>query len=196
MPGHLQHLPQFGPGGRRHGGPEGLHHAEMVDDEARLRMAVDEGRDRGQGAPALQVDGQPAVGGRTGDAGDAGVLRIEIGADEEPNTDRAGRAFPVRDHLRGSRIGRIQRFDQAEAPGMGALHLHCIARVVAVHREGRHDDCAIDPHSIHGRHHLVAGDMRRPEARYVVPGPRQRVRFVSVNLRIYNRPHGHHLRRA
>ena len=42
---------------------------------------------------------------------------------------------------------------------MGALHLHRVARVVAVQRKGGDEDRAVDADLVHRRDHLVAGDV-------------------------------------
>lgn len=55
----------------------------------------------------------------------------------------------------------IDRLDE-EAIRMLGLHLDRVAGVVAVHREGRHQDRAVDADRIHRRDHLVAGRLGRP----------------------------------
>src|SRR5258706_2744814 len=69
---------------------------------------------------------------------------------------------------------------------MGLLHLHRIAGVVLVHRKGGNIDRAVDAHLVHRRHHLVAGDVRRPVG-HAVPGPLRRVRRVGMDLGIDDR---------
>src|SRR2546428_941632 len=69
---------------------------------------------------------------------------------------------------------------------MGPLHFHGIARVVAVHGKGGDEDRAVDADHVHGRHHLVTGDVIGP-IRDSVPGPFRSVRFIGVDLGVDDR---------
>ena len=66
---------------------------------------------------------------------------------------------------------------------MRLLHLHRIARVVAVHGERRDEDGTVDIELVHFRHHLVSRNMGGPVGR-AVPWPAGRVRLVGMDLRI------------
>ena len=82
---------------------------------------------------------------------------------------------------RDGRIGRIHRLDQRKSSGMALVHLERIAGVVAVHREGRHQDRAVDAGSVHLRHHLVARDLRRT-CQHAVPRPAGTIALVGMHL--------------
>src|SRR5947209_8788345 len=69
---------------------------------------------------------------------------------------------------------------------MSPWNFHGIVRVVAVHRKGGDEDRAIDADRVHGRHHLVTGDVSGP-IRDTVPGPFRSVRLVDVDLGIDDR---------
>src|SRR5262249_49399965 len=99
---------------------------------------------------------------------------------------------PVRDDVGHRRIIGIDRLDDGEATGMSPLHFDRIARVVAVHGKGGDEDRAVDADPVHGRHHLVTGDVIGP-IRDTVPGPFRGVRLIGVNLGIDDR-HGPFLR--
>src|SRR5262249_50631867 len=58
-----------------------------------------------------------------------------------------------------------------------------IARIVAVRAERRDQHRAVDPDLVHCRHHLVAGDLRRP-LESADPGAARVVAFIGVNLAI------------
>src|SRR5207237_5759191 len=62
-PGEVQHLRQIGPGLRRGGRRSGLHDAQMVDDESRVGVTVDQRRSRVQVAPAQYVDRKVVANG-------------------------------------------------------------------------------------------------------------------------------------
>ena len=73
--GELQHLRQVGPGLRRRGRRARLQDAEVVDDEARVGMAVDQRRARVQVAPEQDVDRKVVLDGRARDPVEARVVR-------------------------------------------------------------------------------------------------------------------------
>jgi len=74
---------------------------------------------------------------------------------------RTGSALPVRDDLRDGRVGRIDRFDEGKPGGMALVHLERIAGIVAVDRERRNQDCAVDADGVHRGDHLVTRDLAR-----------------------------------
>jgi hypothetical protein len=76
-PGEVQHLEQIGPGLRRGGRRSGLHDGQMVDDESRVGVAVDQRRTRVQVAPAQHVDRKVVPNGRAQDPVEARVVRIK-----------------------------------------------------------------------------------------------------------------------
>src|ERR1700722_5052408 len=188
--GEVEHLREIRPGLRRRRRHARLQDAEMVEDEARVGMAVDQ---RGAGvdvAPAQDVDGQVVAHGRAQDAAVARVVRraLLLMAQEDADADRARRLLPLGDDIRHRRIVRVDRLDDAELAGMRPLHLHGVARVVAIHGKGRDEDRAVDADLVHRRHHLVAGGVRGP-VRHAVPGPLRRVRLIGMDLGIDDR-HG------
>ena len=64
----------------------------------------------------------------------ARMVRRPIGVrrQHDANPDRARCHFPFGDHVGHRGIVRIDRLDDGKAPWMRALHLDCVARVVAV----------------------------------------------------------------
>lgn len=59
-----------------------------------------------------------------------------------------------------------------------------VAGVVAIHREGRDQQRAVDPDAIHCSHHVIPGDLRRA-VENGSPGPPRVVAFVGMHLGIY-----------
>ena len=121
----------------------------------------------------VQVDRQRQAGSRRQHAIEAriGGIRVEAGPREQhADPHRAGRALPVGDDVGDGRIGGIDGLDEREPAGMAFVHLERIARVVAVHRERRHQDRAIDADGVHRGHHLVARHLRGPD-QHAVPRP-------------------------
>ena len=78
-------------------------------------------------------------------------------------------------------VGRIDRLDQPEPAGMGRVDLYGVAGVVAVHAERRDQYRAVDADGVHGRHHLVAGNLGRA-VEGADPRPARVVALVGVNL--------------
>ena len=101
----------------------------------------------------------------------------------DADADRARRLLPVGDDIGHRRIVRVDRLDEREPAGMGPLHFHRIAGVVAVHGKGGDEDRAVDADLVHRRHHLVTRDVSGP-VRHAVPGPLRRVRLIGVDLGI------------
>src|SRR5262249_32866151 len=90
---------------------------------------------------------------------------------------------PVGNDLTHFRIVRVDRLDDREPAGVGALHFHRIAGVVAVHGKGGDEDRAVDPDLVHRRHHLVTRNVIGP-VRHTVPGSVRRVRLLGVDVRL------------
>ena len=109
------------------------------------------------------------TGGCARDALEAGMIRIPVAArvfrDLDSNADRARRFLPLRDHVGYRGIVDVQRLHDREAIRMRLLRFHCIARVVAVHRESRDQDRAVDAELVHRRDVLVGGCAGRPVRR-------------------------------
>ena len=139
-------------------------------------------------APEQEVERQVVLDGGLADAVEAGIVggALLFLAQEDADADGARRLLPLRDHVGHVLVVRVDRLDDGHAAGMGARHLLGIAAVVAVHREGRDEDRAVDADLVHRRHHLVAGHVRRP-VRHGGPGPLGRVGLVGVDLRIDDR---------
>ena len=144
----------------------------MIDDEPRVGMAIDQRPARVQIVPAQQVDRKIVANRRARDPVEAGVVRraLRLLRQHDADPDRARRLLPLRDDVGHARIVRIDRLDDGEPAGMGPLHFHGIAGVVAVHRKGGDEDRAVDADLVHRRHHLVTRDVIGP-VRHTVPGP-------------------------
>ena len=177
----------LGPRPRRRRRRARLHQRQMVDDEARIGVAVDHRGARIYVAPAQDVDRQVVPDGRARDAVETRVVRRAIASgllrQHDADADRARRPLPRGDDVAHRRIVRIDRLDDREPAGMGPLHFHRIARVVAVQGKRRDEDRAVDADLVHGRHHLVTRNVIGP-VRHAVPGSLRSVRFVSVDLGI------------
>ena len=111
---------------------------QMVDDEARIGMAVDQRRARVQIAPEQDVDRKIVLNGGARDPVETRVVRraLRLLGHDDADADRARRLLPVGDDIGHRRIVRVDRLDEREPAGMGPLHLHRIAGVVLVHRKG------------------------------------------------------------
>ena len=113
----------------------------MVDDEARIGVAVDQRRARVEVAPAQDVDRKVVLYGRARDAVEARIGRVAVAPrllrQHDADADRARCPLPVGDDVGHRRIVRVDRLDDREPVGMGPLHFHRIARVVAVHAKRR-----------------------------------------------------------
>ena len=116
---------------------------------------------------------------RPGSSGSRPALLRQHDAD----SDRARRLLPVGDDIGHTGIVRVDRLDDGDPAGMGPLHLHRVAGVVAVHGKGGDEDRAVDADLVHRRHHLVAGDVIGP-VRHAVPGPLRRVGLIGMDLGI------------
>src|SRR3954449_283895 len=88
---------------------------------------------------------------------DSGISRIgrDIVTHEDSDADSALLCLPVGDGFSNGRIVWIDWFDQAESVAVLCLYFEDVAGVVAVHREWRHQDRAVDSDRIHCRDHLI-----------------------------------------
>ena len=142
-------------------------------------------------APEQDVDRKVVLDGRARDPVEARVIRraLRLLRQHDADADRARCPLPVGDDIVHGRIVRVDRLDDREPAGMGALHFHRIARVVAVHGKGGDEDRAVDADLVHRRHHLVTRDVIGP-VRHTVPGSLWRVRLIGVDLGIDDRHRG------
>ena len=159
----------------------------MVDDESRVGMAIDQRSARVQIVPAQDVDRKVVTNGGAQNPAEARVVRLAPGLlrQHDADSDRARRLLPVGDDIGHIRIIRVDRLDDGDPAGMGPLHFHGVAGVVAVQGEGGDEDRAVDADFVHCRHHLVTRDVIRP-VRHAVPRSLRRVRLIGVNLGIDN----------
>jgi hypothetical protein len=129
----FQHLREVGPGLRRRGRHARLQDAQMVDDESRVGMAIDERGAHVQVVPEQDVDRKIVTHGRAQDPVEARVVRLapRLFRQHDADADRARRLLPVSDDIGHRRIVRVDRLDDGEPVGMGPLHLHRVAGVVA-----------------------------------------------------------------
>ena len=83
------------------------------------------------------------------------------GSQHHAAADHAGSAGPL-GHivLNGLRL-RIEGPHQSELAGVLRVDLKSIAGVVAVQGKGRDEYGSVNPHGIHCRHHIVAGNLLR-----------------------------------
>src|SRR5262249_16803859 len=183
--GEFQHLWQFGPRLRRGGRDAGLHDAEVVDDESRVGVAIDQGGARLQVAPAQDIDRKVVANGGAQDRVEARVVRLALRLlrQHDADADRAGRILPVGDHVGHRRIVCVDRLNNGKPAGMGPLHFDRIAGIVAVQGEGGDEDCAVDADFVHRGHHLVTRGVIGP-VRYAVPGSLRGVGLIGMDLRI------------
>jgi hypothetical protein len=151
-------------------------------------MAIDQRGARVQVAPAQEVDRKVVANGCAQDPVEARIvwLALRLLRQDDPDADRARRILPVGDDIGHRRIVRVDRLDDGEPAGMGPLHVHRIAGVVAVHGKGGDEDRAVDADLVHCRHHLVTRDVIGP-VRHCVPGSLWGVRLIGMDLRIDNR---------
>jgi hypothetical protein len=154
-------------------------------------MAIDERSARVQVAPAQHVDRKVVANGRAQDPVEARIIRLALGllGQHDADPDRARRILPVGDDIGHIRIVRVDRLDDGEPAGMGPLHFHGIAGVVAVQGKGGDEDRAVDADLVHRRHHLVSRDVIGP-VRHTVPRSLRRVRLIGMDLGIDNRHRG------
>ena len=108
--GEFQHLRQVGPGLRRRRRHARLQDAEMVDDEARIGMAIDQRGACIEIAPAEEVDRKIVAHGGARDPVEAGIVGRAPGlfGQQDADADRARRLLPLGDDVvhRRDRRGR------------------------------------------------------------------------------------------
>ena len=186
-PGEFEHLRQVGPRLRRRRRHARLQDAEMVDDEPCVGMAIDQRGARLEIAPAQQVDRKIVANGRAQDPVEAGVIGPApvLPGQHDADADRARRLLPLGDDIGHIGIVGVDRLDDRHPAGMGPLHVHGVAGVIAVHRKRGDEDRAVDADLVHRRHHLVAGDVIGP-VRHGVPRPFRRVCLIGMDLGIDN----------
>src|SRR5262249_8473667 len=101
--GKIQHLGQIRPGLRRGRRGARLQDSEMIDDEARIGVAIDYGGPRVQVAPAQNVDREIVLDGRTSDTVEARVSGVAVASrffcEHDANPDRARRLLPLSDDI-------------------------------------------------------------------------------------------------
>jgi len=116
---------------------------------------------------------------------EAWVVRfaVRLLSQDDPDADRSWRVLPVDDDIGHRRIVRVDRLNDGEPAGMGPLHFHCIAGVVAVQGKSGDEDRAVDADFVHRRHHLITRNVIGPVG-HSVPGSLRSVRLISVDLRI------------
>src|SRR6266481_6216654 len=100
----------------------------MIDDEARIGVAIDHGRARIHVAPAQYIDRKVVLCGRTRDPVEARVTRVALRllCHHDADTHRAWCLLPVSDGIAHGWIVRVDRLDDREPTGMGPSHLHRI----------------------------------------------------------------------
>ena len=123
--------------------------------------------------------GQNLIETRIGGVG-GGFRAIE----HDPNTDDTILRRPVGYRLGHPWIGRVERLDQPEPAGMLRMHFESVAAVEAIHGVGRDQQRTVDADGVHGRHHVVARDLRR-SVQKARPGAAGVVALVGVHLGVY-----------
>src|SRR5207344_324655 len=95
----LEDLWKVGPGLRRRGWDARLQDTQMIDDESRVGVTVDEGGARLQVVPAQDVDRKVVANGRACDPVKTRVVRLAPGfpGKHDADSDRARRLLPVGD---------------------------------------------------------------------------------------------------
>ena len=136
-------------------------------------------------------DKRPASASTRLKAGIGGILGIAATHEQHANGDRPGTALPIRDDLRDGRVGRIDRLDEGEPGGMALVRFERIAGVVAVDRERRHQESAVDADGIHGGDHLIPRDFGWSR-QFGAPRTARVIALVGMHLRV----DGQHLRRS
>src|SRR6202040_1315899 len=118
--GKVQHLRQVGPRLRRGWWRAGLQDSQMVDDEPRIGVAVDQRRARVHVAPAQYVDRKVVLYGRAQDSVEARVIRLAVCLlrHHDADTDRARCLLPVGDDIAHSWIVWIDWLDDRKPIGM------------------------------------------------------------------------------
>ena len=166
-----------------------LNQPEMVDDDLRIRIAADQLDALVEPPGNVQVDRHRQTRGLLEHAVEArigGVLGKSAAHQQHAHADRARRALPVGDDFDDGRVGGIDRLHQREPVRITIAHLDRIACVVAVHRERRHQDRAVDAGGVQHRDRLIARGLGRP-GQYGVPRPGAMITLVGMQLRVDDR---------
>jgi hypothetical protein len=85
--------------------------------------------------------------------------------------------------LKNTRMPTVPLVAAQSAIGVRCVNLFGVAGVVAIHAERRHQNRAVDADGVHGCHHLVAGDLRRP-VESADPGAARTIAFIGVHLSV------------
>ena len=78
-------------------------------------------------------------------------------------------------------IVRVDWFHWGKPVWVSPLHAHGVTAIILIHREGGDVDGAVNANLVHRRHHLVAGNVRRP-VWHAVPRSLPGVCRISMNL--------------
>ena len=107
----------------------------MVDDEARIGMAVDQCRARIDVAPEKNVHRKIVLNGRAQDPVEAWIVwrSIRLLGHDDADADRTRCFLPLRDNVRDRRIVGVDRLNQREPVWVSLLHAYRIAAIVLVH---------------------------------------------------------------
>ena len=169
---------------------ERLLQPEVVDHQHGVGIAGRQQSGLLQTPPAQQIDRQGVSRGCRQNPVESRVGRVgrHPFPHHDPDRDRALGGSPVGDRVGHTRVRWIDRLDQPEPAGMRRVNLKRVAGVVAIHRERRDQQRAVDTDSVHGGHHVVARDLGRTMQK-ASPGTPRMVAFIGVNLSIY-RDHG------
>ena len=167
---------------------ERLRQAQMVDDDARVRMPRRQFAEQLELVPTQHVHRQPVFGGAGENPMQAGMARAHGALPKavrkhQPNADHARPACPSLDLRLDVRRARIERLDQPEPRRMLGVHLQRVAAVVAVHPKRRNEQRPVHAHRVHRRNHLLARRLRRPDQR-PRPRPLGAIPLVGVNLTV------------
>jgi len=164
-----------------------LANAKMIDRKPHIGMTIDDLGAVIEIVPDHQIDRHIVTRGGAHHTIQTLAIRCDVRRLLHHDADADGRRdfLPLRDDITDRRIIRIDRLDQGEAARMGLLHFHRVARVIAIHGEGRDEDRAMNADLVHRRDHFVARHMCGP-VRHAMPRPLRVVGVIGVDLRINN----------
>ena len=109
--------------------------------------------------------------------------RAGAGVQHNPDPHRPLLRGPVGYRFPYGGIGRVDRLDQGEPGRMSGMNLERIAGVVAVQGERRDKHGGIYAGRIHGRDHVVAGDLWRTR-KISGPRPTRMIPLIGVDLSV------------